>query len=109
MNMKEKFYKTWWWLQENHEWAIDRLYISVVKVHPKLKRVVDDEKKNTLVNYWLEGGAMTKDKFFGWVGTHDIRLDCGADSFEEAVIKYAKLVRKFYGKKSDMFTSKKLK
>ena len=29
--------------------------------------------------------------------THDIDLDCGGDTFEEAIIELAKLVKKYYG------------
>lgn len=101
---KDKFYKAWWWLTDSHEWATLKMHIDVVKVHPKLKRVVNDEKKNTLVNYWIEGGPWEKSTkkeiasgFPEYMPTHDIRLDCGADTFEEAVTKYAKLVKKFYG------------
>jgi hypothetical protein len=94
--MKEKCFKKWWWLVENHEWAVDHLIIEIMK--PKKK-----------IEYWLEGGPMVKDKLFGNVWSHDIRLDCGADTFEEAVIKYANLVKKYYGEESDMIYGKKVK
>lgn len=107
--MQEKFYKAWWWLTENHEWAIRHMHIDVVKVSPKSKRVLDDASKNTLVNYWIEAGPMEKQGKLSWVHVHDIDLDCGADTFEEAIIKLAKLVRKHYGEKSDWITGKKKK
>lgn len=98
--MNEKFYKAWWWLNENHFWALRNLDIDVVKVHPKLKRIVDDDSKNTLINYWLETGSFTKPDMGTW---HDLDLDCGGDTFEEAIINLAKLVKKHYGKESDEY------
>ncbi len=99
--MQEKFYDAWWWLVENHEWVINRLNIDVVKVDPKSKRVLNDASRNTLINYWLESGPWEKQEK-EMVPTHDIRLDCGADTFEQAIIKIARLTKKHYGSKSNL-------
>jgi hypothetical protein len=45
---------------------------------------------NTEVRVWLESGCY--DEVHG--GTHDINLDCGGKSFEEAIIKMANLLKK---------------
>lgn len=104
VSMKEKFYNAWNWLDENHPWSTGNLCIEIVKVNPKTKKI-DDRAKNTLVNYWLEGGPFDKEKHIT-IRTHDYRLDCGADTFEQAVIKYQKLVKMFYGEKTDFFGKK---
>ena len=87
----EKFYKTWWFLMDEYEWAINHLDIDVVKVNPKTRRVDDNETKNTKIEYWIECGLP---------GEHDIKLDCGGDSFEEAVINLSRLLKRYY--KPDM-------
>ena len=68
------------------------LYIEVVKVNPLTKEVDDDKTKNTLTNIWIECGPY-KEQY----ETHDISLDCGGDTFEEAIIKLANLVKDSYG------------
>ena len=53
---------------------------------------------NTKTEVWLEFGrafidySITDDVMF----EHDYRLDCGGDTFEEAIIKLANLVDQFY-------------
>jgi len=69
----------------------------------------DDGKKNVNVECWLEFGP---EEYMYWYGTdgnndwdtetarmntHDPRLDCGGASFDEALVRLAKLVRKHYG------------
>lgn len=97
---KEQFYQSWWWLQENHRWSIRNLNIDVVMVDPKTKTVhPKNPSRDTLINYWLETGQMVNSEL-GDVQEHDIKLDCGGDSFEEAIIKLARLVKRYYGKSS---------
>lgn len=71
------------------------LDIAVVKVDPLTKRIEDDSSRNTETAVWLECGehAGPNEKY----NYHDPRLDCGGRSFEEAIIKMASLVRKYYG------------
>ena len=64
------------------------LNIEVVKVNPKTDSIDDDTTLNTKVQIWLEAGA-----YLGKYKAHDIDLDCGADTFEEAIIELASLVK----------------
>ena len=68
------------------------LDIEVVKVNPLTKCIEDDENLNTEVNVWLECGKYSKN-----IRWHDINLDCGTDTFENAIIELAKLVKEYYG------------
>lgn len=95
-----KFYKAWHYL-ENHvifkdERGVSRfqecLDIEVVKVNPVTKAIDDDEALNTKTNIWLETGPYkTNEK------THSLELDCGAKTFEKAIVKLAKKVKENYG------------
>ena len=94
--LQKQYYKTYWWLAENHRWAVINCEVSPALVHPKKKRIVDNAKENTLLQYWVEAGQF--DKRGGvW---HDIRLDTGGSSYEEAFVKFGRLVKKYYGNKS---------
>lgn len=84
------------------------LYIEVVRVDPSTGCVENDDSKNTQTVVWLESGPWYSKKemeeFCGheWsdpMGGHacDHELDCGGDTFEEAIIKLAALVLKHYG------------
>ena len=93
------FYDSWFFLRSNpiyelgekrdsYHWDFLRnLYIEVVKVNPETNSIDDDKTKNTKTMVWLE---------YGPDGCHDIRLDCGGDTFEEAIIKLANLVNEHY-------------
>lgn len=95
INLRDEAYQAWWSIAEEFPWAIQSMNIDMVKVSPKTKRIEDDETQNTLVNYWIEGGPIRNVE--NWpIPEHDIRLDCGADTFEEAIIKYYKLLKKYY-------------
>ena len=91
------FYSAWQFLQE-HKIFNDRfsndLWFEVVKVNPETNAIdYNDYSKNTKVQVWLEHGPYDAE----WGGcTHDIDLDCGGDTFEEAIIKLARLVQKYY-------------
>ena len=102
---KEQFYKAWNYLYNHkkfkdnygNEGFLQALDIDVVKVNSKTQKIEDDKKKNTEVQIWLECGAHYKlDTNTGKEGWYyDSRLDCGGDTFEEAIIKLATLVRRF--------------
>lgn len=102
---KTDFLSSWLYLQD-HPLIGDGadimhcLDIEVVKINPKTKRVEDDDKLNTEVEIWLEWGfpKYKKGKLLPVAYTHDYNLDCGASTFEEAIIKLAALVRKHYEK-----------
>lgn len=68
------------------------LDIDVVKVNPKTKAISKRESLNTETNVWLESGPYHPEH-----RNHDIRLDCGAETFEKAIIELVNLVLKHYG------------
>lgn len=80
------------------------LNIDVVKINPKTNCIDDDKNKNTVTRVWLEIGPWSRltdpdeIKMMGteWVPSHDIRLDSGGASFEEAIIKLANKVEQYY-------------
>jgi len=101
-----EFYEAWNFIQEHPrfvDWSFSTfpygLEIIVVKVNPKNKKQEKDESKNTLVQIWLEYGPAEKDESTEGekIFTHDIDLDCGADTFEFAVIELARLIKIKYG------------
>lgn len=101
------FYTAWEFIRnhkiskyENDPWSNfpHCLDIDAVKVNPKTKSIDDDESLNTETNVWLEFCNKTLEssgKYF--VSTHWTELDCGAETFEKAIIKMAILVYKHYG------------
>jgi hypothetical protein len=104
-----KCYREW-----RHIWdrPIDtNLSIFYAKVNDK-GRVCKDPKKNVNVECWLEFGNLewgygsydpNTEEPCDWdvetvsMNYHDPDLDCGAPTFDEALIKLAKLVLKKYG------------
>ena len=109
MDKMKDFYKAWHYLA-NHKHFEDKrspltfeecLDIDVVKVNPSTKSVDDNEKLNTETNVWLECGKMVFDKNVGgMIMSHDIRMDCGAETFEKAIIKLANIVENLERKKT---------
>jgi hypothetical protein len=91
------FYSAWQFLSEhrifNTRFEHD-LWFDVVKVDPETGAInLLDRSKNTKVEVWLEHGPYDA----SWGGcTHDIDLDCGGDTFEDAIIALAKLVKQHY-------------
>lgn len=92
------FYEAWRFLAEhkifNECFEYDRLWIHVTKVNPVTNMLDDDMSKNTKVQVWLEcfpNNPETNRQY------RDIDLDCGGDTFEEAVVKLAQLVKSKYG------------
>ena len=119
--MKETFFNAWWFLLL-HPAFIDglgvndfqrALDIEVAMVNPKTNSIDDNKNKNTKMQVWLECGKWEKfteeelkiinqqEKKYAenQLGSfhHDVRLDCGGDTFEEAIIRLARLVKKHYG------------
>lgn len=68
-------------------------------VNPETRAIDDDNSKNTRMEVWLETGPAYFDTYSGQYRSnmHDIRLDCGATTFEEALIELANLIKKYYG------------
>lgn len=67
------------------------LDVSVVKVNPETDAIEINDNLNTKTQVWLEFGPMN-----GLIPEHDTDLDCGADTYEEAIIKLANLVDLYY-------------
>lgn len=105
------FYESWWWL---HSHPINRdgkgynngmydLDIYVALVNPADNTISEHKHLNTKPRIWLEFGSYysLKDEFGElpdiWQRNHDPRLDCGGDTFEDAIKQLAILVRKYYG------------
>ncbi len=74
------------------------LDLFVVKINPKTKRVDNDSTKNTKTEIWLEAGPYLYDEPHGCKWSHDLDLDCGGYTFEDAIIKLAEPVEKKYGR-----------
>ena len=105
------FYEAWHWLNDHPLFTIDgiggagggSLYVEVVRVNPDNETIEDDEWLNTATRVWLEGGPWEPEHSpvpgeiypAGW--SHDYNLDCGAPTYEEAVVKFVGLVKKYYG------------
>jgi len=89
----------------------ENLSIHYSKVD-KRRRVNDDATKNANVECWLEfgpleygymaGGQYDWDTETGLLHYHDTDLDCGAKTFDEALVILAKLIRKKYGDWKEM-------
>lgn len=91
-----EFYDAWIFLSEhkifNYRFEND-LWLDVVKVNPDTQAIDYDKTKNTKIEIWLEHGHYDSD----WGAcVHNIDLDCGGDTFEEAIVKLAELVKRHY-------------
>ena len=107
---QRKFYDAWWFLyehpmtQQNGD-GLSRfdecLDVYVAKVNPLTGRKSHVSGFNTKLEIWLEFGgwhAMKRDNGgTRYIPEHDIRLDCGGSTYEEAIINLAKRVKKYYG------------
>lgn len=102
------FYVAWHYLH-NHEYFkhpeygkslsafSPSLYIMVVRVNPEKDEIDDDNNQNTKTQVWLECGGWMIDPYTQTYTTcHDPELDTGGDTFEEAIINLANLVRNRY-------------
>lgn len=95
------FFEAWHFLddhyifQDKHKLSRfkDCLDIVVVQVNPETEAIDDDETKNTATAIWVEMGPYANE----FPNNHDTDLDCGAFTFEEAIIELAGLVEKKYG------------
>ena len=101
------FYNSWIFLNEHKMFKNlfeCGLYTMVVKVNPDTNEIDDDNSKNTKIQVWLEHGPWESQPNSFPQHTHDWDLDCGGDTFEDAIIELAKLVQKYYtedGKRID--------
>lgn len=112
-NSFPSFYDAWAWLNshpinniytssyEEISMGLYDLDIMVVKTD-KYGTIKNNTKKNTRTRVWLEFGRfelITRDVEIpdNWARTHDPRLDCGGDTFEEAITVLAARVKHYYG------------
>lgn len=89
----------WYWEGQ----FINNLDIHYTKVNPETNHVEDDRSLNTKIEVWLETGPAYWDEYSNsYQGNmHDIRLDVGGDTFEEALINLANKVLEHYGDYED--------
>jgi len=112
---KTDFYTAYWWLYDHPIYQYkymeecsytDSMFhraldIQPVKVNPKNNTIEDDTTLNTKTRIWIES-ASDYDIENRCFTTHDGFLDCGGDTFEEAIIELAKLVYHYYGEGSEL-------
>lgn len=85
-----------------HSWGFEKaVYFSFVHINPEIDEIdLDEDDKNLQFQVWVEAGPpwKSKDDNSGpvHIGTHDVRLDCGADTADEALLKLAGLVDCYY-------------
>lgn len=98
MNKKnQQAYDAYWQLQEHYPWALANLDVAYMKVDPVTRQQEDDQARNTHIEVWLETGPNEYAEEAGrTVSTHDIELDCGGDTFEEALVTLCRLVQDRY-------------
>lgn len=94
-NKMEEFYQAWEYIN-NCEGLCGNGFLQhdtiVVKVNPVTDVVDNDESKNTKVQVWIE--VFTPDSI-----THIYDLDCGGDTYEDAIIELARLIKEKKAKK----------
>lgn len=112
-------YEAHWWLEEHpafrnpadlkffsveedptiglHEFTSTCLDIDVQLVNPETMSIVNDPTLNTLQQVWLEVILPVYEEDGTYEYMHDWKLDCGGDTFEDVMIKLAKLVLEYYG------------
>ena len=111
--MFKDFFEAWWFLKHHKIFfshikshkriiAVSRfqecLDISAHYVDPDTRQVEDDNSRNTQLEIWLECGPWSHEH---GTPTGDYDLDCGADTFEAAIIALAELVLAKYGEYRD--------
>lgn len=74
------------------------LSVEVVKVNPKTEIIDYDNKKESKTQVWLEFGPIEYEEYSSnnVIPVHDCNLDCSGDTFEEAIINLANLVKLYY-------------
>ncbi len=86
--------------------GLRHLDMTLVKVDPQT-RDSQDAARNTQTQVWFEHGPhvsptfVARDERFGHTAdgtpTHDVRLDCGGDTNEEAICASTRLVHEVFG------------
>lgn len=105
------FYESWCYLEDHNLFNLVSAYtengeekefkdtrfgsmldVQAVKVCPESLHIEQDGSRNTKLQIWLEPGvvAIVDDEA---VSAGDYGLHCGGDTFEEAIIKLAQIVK----------------
>jgi hypothetical protein len=83
------------WRNVDDGWGVAfNVSMYVMRVHPETRKVTGDPALNTHTEIWLETGEN------GWPDNssyHNYRIDCVADTYEEAIIRMARRVHSHYG------------
>ena len=86
----------------------DCVSIEFAYVDPETRRVEDDDTRNTLLEMWIEAGPWMDlsetdlpptegwNDYNKWVTTHDMNLDCGGATMEEALLQLAVRIEFYY-------------
>jgi len=101
--------ETWETHTERDEGSFhDCLYMDFVYVNPKTYSIDDNEALNTKFQVWVEAGGWMDQSEEDWEPTggwnehnkwahcHDMDLDCGGDTVEEALLELAVRVKFYY-------------
>lgn len=76
---------------------IDNIVLIYVKINPETNSITDTDA-DTQVQVWLESGPQEwNDALQDYIPTHDPDLDCGGDTFDDALIALANKVKEHYG------------
>lgn len=86
------------WLEQSYGFGSDGINMMVMLVD-ETGTVNEDESKNVNTEVWLEAGKwyLLPGEHENHVHEHDYELDCGGATYEEAVVKLARLVHERYG------------
>lgn len=97
--------EAYWWVY-NHPWLQCDYEQPTIEITPHMVNPTDNAidtdnpELNTKLEFWVEVMIPTStfDDFFNIVVPwHNMDLDCGGDTYEEAVYNLAKLVYEIYG------------
>lgn len=99
MTTSEKY---WWILQHpaflNKDMVSARIEIEPHDVCPHTNRIEDFKALNTKTQLWVEFmSPMYMEDTKQWVQAHDYELDCGGDTYDEAIDKLYQNVVSVYG------------
>lgn len=93
----------YWWIYNhasfvNKDLVYPKIEIEPHNVCPDTNRIEDHEYLNTKVQYWVELMTPEFDEDSqNWILSHDYQLDCGGDTFEEAIDALYNKVLERYG------------
>jgi hypothetical protein len=104
-NIVEKWlgaHDAYWWVWSHPKLQFEGcvgawIDIAPYKVDPETRFVEKDSTRNTHIEFWVEAGSYTRYEDEGILPSHNYDLDCGGDTWEEAVLNLAKLVLLKYG------------